>query len=87
MIEDAAQSEYEMAVLMQEAVDCLPNGFSILDENLLPIMANQVCLASFPSFYESAANGLSYREASFSVVRQIHARCAGRGDPAAPGLD
>ncbi len=70
MIEDAAQSEYEMAVLMQEAVDCLPNGFSILDENLMPIMANQVCLASFPSFYESAANGLSYREACFSVVRQ-----------------
>ncbi len=69
MIENA-RSEREMAVLMQEAVDCLPNGFSILDEDLLPIVANQVCRTSFPSFYEGAANGLSYREASFSVVRQ-----------------
>ena len=69
MIENA-RSEREMAALMQEAVDCLPNGFSILDENLLPIMANQVCRTSFPSFYQAAANGLIYREASFSVVRQ-----------------
>ena len=69
MIEDA-RSEYEMAALMQEAVDCLPNGFSVLDENFLPIMANEVSRTAFRSFHEGVARGLTYREASFTVIRR-----------------
>ena len=70
MIEDAP-SELEMAVLLQEAVDCLPSGFSILEENLLPIMANQVCRTSFPSFYEGTAKGQTYREAGIALLREV----------------
>jgi signal transduction histidine kinase/DNA-binding response OmpR family regulator len=68
MIEDA-RSEHELAVLMQEAVDCLPNAFSVLDENFLPIIANQVSRNTFRSFHEGVARGLTYREARFTVIR------------------
>ncbi len=67
---ETARSEYELAVLMQEAVDCLPNGFSILDENFRPIMANRVFRTTFSTFYEALEQGLSYREAGFSLIKQ-----------------
>ena len=54
MIEDA-RSEYEMAALMQEAVGCPPNGFSVLDENVPPIMASQVSRTAFRTVIALAA--------------------------------
>ncbi len=59
-------NEYDMATLAQEAIDCLPDGFAILDSELLPIMTNQVTRESFKAFHEAIAGGLSYREASFA---------------------
>ena len=59
-------NEYDMATLAQEAIDCLPDGFAILDSEFLPIMTNHVMRKSFKAFYDAIDGGVSYREASFA---------------------
>ncbi len=64
-------TEYDIATLMEEGIDALPYGFGIFDDELRPIMANQLSRETFPDFYAAIAQGLSYSEANFAGVRRI----------------
>ena len=68
MTEDELPGYNEIAFL-QEAIDCLPNGFAILNAEFLPLHVNRIALEAFPAYYRGAERGLSYREATFESVR------------------
>jgi signal transduction histidine kinase/FixJ family two-component response regulator len=57
---------------MQEAIDCLPNGFSILNAEFLPLQVNRIARTAFDAFYAAVELGLTYREATFESVRASH---------------
>jgi signal transduction histidine kinase/FixJ family two-component response regulator len=68
MTEDELPGYNEIAFL-QEAIDCLPNGFAILNAEFLPLHVNRAALEAFPAYYHGVERGLSYREATFESVR------------------
>lgn len=68
MTEDELPGYNEIAFL-QEAIDCLPIGFAILNAEFLPLHVNRIALEAFPAYYRGAERGLSYREATFESVR------------------
>ena len=70
MTEDELPGYTETAFL-QEAIDCLPNGFAILDAEFLPLHVNRHALEAFSAYYRGAERGLSYREATFESVRAV----------------
>jgi signal transduction histidine kinase/CheY-like chemotaxis protein len=68
MTEDKLPGYNEIAFL-QEAIDCLPNGFAILNTEFLPVQVNRIALEAFETFYRGVERGLSYLEATFESVR------------------
>ena len=68
MIEDELPGYNEIAFL-QEAIDCLPHGFAILNAEFLPLHVNRIALDAFQTYYRGVERGLSYREATFESVR------------------
>ena len=66
------QSEYDMASLMQEAIECLPNGFCVMDRGFRPIIANRIAREAFPQFFGMMARGVPHREAHFANVRRVY---------------
>lgn len=68
MTEDELPGYNEVA-LLQEAIDCLPNGFAILDADFLPLHVNRIAREAFETFYRGIERGLSYQEATFEAVR------------------
>ena len=54
-----------------EALENLPDGISIFDQNGVPILHNQISETRFPHLYEAFANGAKhYREAMEYSIRQ-----------------
>ena len=64
-VERPPPNEYDLALLILEAIDCLPDGFSIVDSELRPIIANRLLRDTFNAFYAAADRGMTYRESSF----------------------
>jgi len=64
------QSEYDMAALMQEAIECLPNGFGIMDREFRPIIANRIIREAFFDFFTMMARGATHLEAHFAGARR-----------------
>ena len=69
---DASQNEYDMAALLQEAIECLPYGFSIMDEELRPLIGNKIIVDAFPEYFEAMAAGADIDEANFAGVRRAN---------------
>ena len=65
-------NEYDLAMLTLEAIDCLPDGFAIVDSELRPIIANQLLRDIYDAFYTAADRGLTYRESSFASRKNAH---------------
>jgi signal transduction histidine kinase/CheY-like chemotaxis protein len=68
MTEDELPGYNEIAFL-QEAIDCLPYGFAILNAEFLPLHVNRTALEAFHVYYRGVERGLSYLEATFESVR------------------
>ena len=64
------QSEYDMAALMQEAIECLPNGFGIMNREFRPIIANRIIREAFFDFFTMMARGATHLEAHFAGARR-----------------
>jgi signal transduction histidine kinase/CheY-like chemotaxis protein len=64
-------TEYDIATLMQEGIDALPHGFAIFDDELRPIMSNQLSRETFPDFYAGIAKGFSHQEAYLSGIKRV----------------
>ena len=64
------QSEYDMAALMQEAIECLPDGFGIMDRDFRPILANRIIREAFSDFFTMMALGAPHLEAHFAGARR-----------------
>lgn len=69
MIKDT-QSKEGMAALILEAIDCLPYGFSILDEHFHPILTNQMARKNFAAYFSARERGLSLYEALFEATKR-----------------
>ena len=70
MIEDEFPGDNETA-FQQEAIDCLPSGFAILNAEFLPLKVNRTALEAFPVFYHGVELGLSWSEATFESIRTV----------------
>ena len=44
------ESDYDMAALIREAIECLPNGFCIMDGGFRPILANRIAREAFGTY-------------------------------------
>jgi signal transduction histidine kinase len=66
------QNEYDMAALLQEAIECLPYGFSIMDEELRPLIVNKIIVDAFPEYFEAMAAGAHIDEGNFAGVRRAN---------------
>lgn len=69
MMKSKLQSDGDLAALMPEVIECLPNGFCIYDHEFRPVIANRIVRAAFQEFFAGIAGGLTYREAHFAEVR------------------
>ncbi|MEJ2117449.1 MAG: histidine kinase dimerization/phospho-acceptor domain-containing protein, partial [Alphaproteobacteria bacterium] len=65
------QSQDDMAALALEAIECLPCGFSILDENFRPVLANQAARRNFAEYFSALERGLPLHEALFEATKQV----------------
>jgi signal transduction histidine kinase/CheY-like chemotaxis protein len=61
------QNRDNLAPLILEALDCLPNGFSVLDSQLRPIVANRISREVFGHYYDALEKGLSTEEALYEI--------------------
>ena len=64
------QGEYDMAALVQEAIECLPHGFTIMDGELRPIFANRIAREAFETYFSLMEQGGTFRDAHFASIRQ-----------------
>ncbi len=64
------RGEYDMAALVQEAIECLPHGFSIMDGDLRPILANRMARKAFGTYFSILEQGRPFADAHFGSVRQ-----------------
>jgi signal transduction histidine kinase/DNA-binding response OmpR family regulator len=69
---DHCENDYDMATLMQEAVECLPNGLCIMDKAFRPIISNQHAVGAFPEYFAAMAAGADLTEANFAGVRRAY---------------
>ena len=64
------QGEYDMAALMQEAIECLPTGFCIMDSAFRPILANQIMREALGATFSMMEPGGSSEEANSASARE-----------------
>jgi len=64
------QGEYDMAALMQEAIECLPTGFCIMDSAFRPILANQIMREALGATFSMMEPGGSHESANSASVRE-----------------
>ena len=64
------QGEYDMAALVQEAIECLPHGFSILDGQLRPILTNHIAREAFETYFSLLEQGATFRDGNVASIRQ-----------------
>jgi signal transduction histidine kinase/DNA-binding response OmpR family regulator len=69
---DYSENDYDMATLMQEAIECLPNGLCIMDKAFRPIISNQHAVDAFPEYFAAMAAGADLTEANFAGVRRAY---------------
>ena len=67
-----SENDYDMAALMQEAIECLTNGLCIKDRSFRPLMANQQALEAFPDYFAAISQGANFVEAYFAGVRRAY---------------
>ena len=63
-------NDFEIALLLQEAVEVLHNGFSVFDDKMRIIMSNRLSRETFAEYYTAMEKGSSGREAMLSCVRR-----------------
>jgi signal transduction histidine kinase/CheY-like chemotaxis protein len=65
-----APSKLDVNPVFLEAIECLPDGISIFDEDGVPILHNEQSVKRFPHLYAAFASGAkNYREAMLHTVR------------------
>jgi rRNA-processing protein FCF1 len=69
----SALDEHTIAVLIQEAIDRVPNALTIFDENFVPIVANKVSRELYGVLHAAMESGKTYREATFLSIKAADA--------------
>ncbi len=65
-----APSKLDIDPIFLEAIECLPDGISIFDQDGVPMLHNHLSVKRFPHLYAAFANGAkNYREAMLHTVR------------------
>ncbi|MEP7209578.1 MAG: ATP-binding protein [Alphaproteobacteria bacterium] len=65
-----APTKLDVDPVFLEAIECLPDGISIFDEDGVPILHNHQSVKRFPHLYAAFANGAkNYREAMLHTIR------------------
>ncbi len=64
------QGEYDMAALVQEAIECLPHGFSIMEGELRPIFTNRIAREAFKTYFSLLEQAATFRDGNVASIRQ-----------------